>query len=109
MQERNRGELAAVNQERTARIRVLVFLFCNFPSVVVRSSKIEVFGMAAIGRGYNEQERRRVIKTLLDAGVESMRELSERSGLCKGPDETKKLYHFLSLSTSTLFVRERLK
>ena len=60
-------------------------------------------------RGYNELERRRVIKTLLDAGVESMRELSERSWLCKGPDETKKLYHFLSLSTSTLFVRERLK
>ena len=109
MQERKRGELEAVNQERTARICVLVFLFFNFPSVVVRSSKIEVFGMAAIGRGYNELELRRVIKTLLDAGVESMRELSERSWLCKGPDETKKLYHFLSLSTSTLFVRERLK
>ena len=109
MQERNRGELAAVSQERTARIRVLVFLFFDFPSVVVCSSKIEVFGIAAIGRGYNELERRRVIKTLLDAGVERMRELSERSWLCKGPDETKKLYHFLSLSTSTLFVRERLK
>ena len=41
----------------------------SFPSVVVRSSKIEVFGMAVVGRGYNEPERRRVIKTLLDAGV----------------------------------------
>ena len=37
-----------------------------------------------------ELERRRVIKTLLDAGVESTRELSERSGLCKAPNETKK-------------------
>ena len=36
-------------------------------------------------------ERRRVFnKTLLDAGVESSRELSEGSGLCKAPDETKK-------------------
>ena len=34
--------------------------------------------MATVGRGYNELERRQVIKTLLDAGVESMR-LSERS------------------------------
>ena len=42
-----------------------------------RSSKIEVFGMAAVGRGYNELERCRVIKTLLDAGVESTRELIE--------------------------------
>ena len=90
MQERNRGELAAVNQERTSRVRVLVFLFFNFPSVVVRSSKIKVFGMAAVGRGYNELERRLAIKTLLDAGVESTRELSERSGLCKAPKETKK-------------------
>ena len=39
--------------------------------------------MAAVGHGYNELERRRVIKTLLDAGDESTRELSERSGLCK--------------------------
>ena len=75
--------------EKTARIRVLVFLFFHFPSVVVRSSKIEVFGMATVGRGYNEPERRRVFKTLLDAGVESTRELSERSGLCKAPNETK--------------------
>ena len=51
-----------------------------FPSVVVRFSKIEVFGMATVGRGYNELERRSVINTLLDAGVESTRELSERSG-----------------------------
>ena len=42
--------------EKTARIRVLVFLFFHFPSVEVRSrsSKIEVFGMATVGRGYNE-------------------------------------------------------
>ena len=41
---------------------------------MVRSSKIEVFGMAVVGRGYNELERRRVFnKTLLDAGVESSR------------------------------------
>ena len=39
--------------------------------------------MAAVGRGDNELERRGVIKMLLDAGVESSRELSERSGLCK--------------------------
>ena len=71
--------------EKTARIRVLVFLFFHFPSVVVRSSKIEVFGMATVGRAYNEPERRRVFKTLLDAAVESTRELSERSGLCKAP------------------------
>ena len=76
--------------DKTARIRDLVFLFFHFPSVVVRSSKIEVFGMATVERGYNELERRRVIKTLLDAGVESTRELSERSGLCKAPNETKK-------------------
>ena len=57
---------------------------------MVRSSKIEVFGMATVGRGYNELERRHVIKTLLDAGVESTRKLSERSGLCKAPNETKK-------------------
>ena len=56
--------------EKTARIRVLVFLFFHFPSVVVRSSKI---GLATVGRGYNELERCRVIKTLLDAGVESTR------------------------------------
>ena len=61
MQERNRGELAAVNQERTARIRVLVFLFFHFPSVVVRSSKIEVLGMAAVGRGDNEREEKSVV------------------------------------------------
>ena len=76
--------------EKTARIRVLVFLFFHFPSVVVRSSQIEVFGMATVGRGYNELERRHVIQTLLDAGVESTRELSERSGLCKAPNEIKK-------------------
>ena len=73
MQERNHGELKAVNQEKTARIRVLVFIF----PLLVRSSKIEVFGLAAVGRGYNELERHRVIKTLLDAGVKSTRELSE--------------------------------
>ena len=83
MQERNHGELAAVNQERTAHIRVLVFFFFPFPSVVVRSSTIEVLGMAAVGRGDNELERRGVIKTLLGAGVESKRELRERLGLCK--------------------------
>ena len=77
--ELNHGELAAVNQEITTRIHVLVFLFFHFPSVVVRSLKIEVFRMAAVGRGYNELERRRVRKTLLDAGVESMQELSEHS------------------------------
>ena len=57
---------------------------------MVRSSKIEVFGMAAVGRGYNEPEHRRVIKTSLDAGVQCTRELSDRSGLCKAPNETKK-------------------
>ena len=82
--------------EKTARVRtrvrVLVFVFFHFPSVAVRSSKIEVFGMATVGRGYNELEHRHVIKTLLDAGVESTRELSERSGLCKAPNEkTKKI------------------
>ena len=56
--------------ENTARIRVFVFLFFHFLSVVVRFSKI---GLATVGRGYNELERRRVIKTLLDAGVESTR------------------------------------
>ena len=77
--------------EKTACIRVLVFLFFHFPSVVVRSSKIEVFGMAVVGRGYKELEHRRVFnKTLLDAGVESSRELSEGPGLCKAPNETKK-------------------
>ena len=76
--------------EKAARIRVLVFLFFHFPSVVVRSSKIEVCGRATVGQGYNELERRHVFKTLLDAGVESTRELSERSGLCKAPNETKK-------------------
>ena len=82
--------VAKIAVEKTARIRVLVFLFFHFPSVVVRSSKIEVFGMATVERGCNELECRRVIKTLLDAGVESTRELSERSGLCKAPNETKK-------------------
>ena len=57
---------------------------------MVRFSKIEVFGMATVGRGYNELERCRVIKTLLDGGVESTRELSERSRLCKAPNETNK-------------------
>ena len=79
-----------LDPQKTARIRVLVFLFFHFPSVVVRSSKIEMFGTATVGLGYNELERRRVIKTLLGAGVESTRELSERSGLCKAPNETKK-------------------
>ena len=82
VQERNHGELAAVNQERTARIRFLVFLFFPFPSVVVRSSKIGVFGMAAVGRGNNELERRGVIKTFPGAG-ESTRELRKCLGLCK--------------------------
>ena len=40
--------------------------------------------MDAVGRSDNKLERRGVIKMLLDAGVESSRELSERSGLCKG-------------------------
>ena len=53
---------------------------------VLRRSKCS----ATVGRGYNEQDRHRVINTLLDAGVESTRELSERSGLCKAPNETKK-------------------
>ena len=57
---------------------------------MVRSSKIEVLGMATIWSGYNELECRRVFKTLLDAGVESTQELSERSGLCKAPNETRK-------------------
>ena len=56
---------------------VYSFLFFHFPSVVVRSSKIKVFGMAVVGRGYHELERRRVINTLLDAGVESMQEPQE--------------------------------
>ena len=47
--------------------------------------------MATVGRSYNELERCRVIKTLLDAGVESTRELSGRSGLYKAPNETKKI------------------
>ena len=98
MPERNLGGLAVVNQEKTACIRVLLFLFFCSPSVVamVRSSKIEVFRMAAVGRGYNELECRRVIKTLLDAGVESTRELREefrvtvRVRACKAPNETRK-------------------
>ena len=53
MQERNRGELAAVNQERPHAF-VFSFPFLSFSSVVVRSSRIEVFGMAAVWRGYNE-------------------------------------------------------
>ena len=69
--------MAAVNKERTTRIRVLVFLFFKFSSVAVRSWKIKVFGTAVVGRGYNEPELRRVIKTLLDAGVESRRERQE--------------------------------
>ena len=36
--------------------------------------------MAAVGRGYNEPERPRVIKTLLAAGVESTREHKKISG-----------------------------
>ena len=60
--------------EKTARVRVLVFVFIHIPSVVVRSSKIEVFGMATVGRGYNEVEHLHAIKTLLDAGVESTRD-----------------------------------
>ena len=43
--------------EKTAHIRDLVFLFFHFPSVVVRSSKIEVFGMATVERGYNDRTR----------------------------------------------------
>ena len=39
--------------------------------------------MAAVGQGFNEKERCRVIKTLLDAGVHSVREISECSGLSK--------------------------
>ena len=59
--------------EKTAHNSSSRFPFLSFPSVVVRSSKIEVFGMAAVGHGYNELECRRVFKTLLDAGVESTR------------------------------------
>ena len=51
---------------------------------MVLSSNIEALRMAAVGRGDNELEHRGVIKMLLDAGVESSQELSERSGLCKG-------------------------
>ena len=51
--------------EKTARIRVFIFLFFHFPSVVVRSSKIEVFGMATAVHGYNELERRHVKKRCL--------------------------------------------
>ena len=36
-----------------------------------------MFGRAVVGRGYNEPEHRRVIKTLLDAGVESTQEPQE--------------------------------
>ena len=53
---------------------------------VVRSSKIEVLGMAAVGRGDNELQRRGPVchqDACLHAGVESTRELSERSELCK--------------------------
>ena len=94
MQERNGGELAAVNLAGSGKDRTHScsrFPFFHFPSVVVRSSKIEVFGMAGVGRGYNELERGRVIKTLLDHGVESTRELSERSGVCKAPNKTNKI------------------
>ena len=54
---------------------VSIFLSFIFPLLwfVLRRSKC---GMAAVGRGHNELERRGVIKTLLDAGVESTRELS---------------------------------
>ena len=72
MQERSRGELAAVNlagKDRTHSCSRFPFLSFSL-SVVVRSSKIR---LATVGRGYNELERRRVIKTLLDAGVESTR------------------------------------
>ena len=65
-------------KKRRTRIGVLVFLFFHFPPLW-----FEVLGMAAVGRGDYELERRGVIKMLLDAGVESSRELSERSGLCK--------------------------
>ena len=34
--------------------------------------------MAAVGQGFNEKERRRVSKTLLDAVVHSVREISEK-------------------------------
>ena len=91
MQERNSGELAAVNLAgKDCTHSCSRFPFLSFSLVVVHSSKIEVFGMATVGRRYNELERRRVIKTLLDAGVESTRELRERSGLCKAPNEAKK-------------------
>ena len=72
MQERNRGELAAVNLAgKDSMHSCSCFPFFHFPSVVARSSNIEVFGMAVVGRGYNELERRRVFnKTLLDAGVD---------------------------------------
>ena len=57
---------------------------------MVRSSKIEVFGMATAVRGYNELERRHVIKTLLDAGVESTRELVSVQGCTKLPMKQRK-------------------
>ena len=72
MQERNRGEWAAVNLAGKDSTHSCSRF--HFPSVVVRSSKIEVFGMATVWRGYNEPERRRVIKTLLGAGQLTVRE-----------------------------------
>ena len=81
------------SQPSWKRPHALEFSFSSsfiFPLLWFVSSKIEVFGMATAVRGYNELERRHVIKTLLDAGVESTRELSERSGLYKPPNETKK-------------------
>ena len=51
------------SQPSWKRQHAFVFSFSFFfhlPSVLVRSSKIEVFGMAVVGRGYNELERRRV-------------------------------------------------
>ena len=75
-------------KKETARIRDLVFLSFIFRLswFVLRRSKCSEWLLLSVAT----TKRRRVIKTLLDAGVESTRELSERSGLCKAPNETKK-------------------
>ena len=91
VQERNRGEFAAVNlagKDRThscSRFPFLSFSLCCgsfFEDRSVRNGYCWAWLQRTI-------ERRRVIKTLLDAGVESTRGLSERSGSCKAPNETK--------------------
>ena len=78
-EKRNRGGSAAVNLGKIAAIHFFLFFFW----VILALRSPEIFEMAAVGRGYNELERRRVIKILLDSGVDSVRELCERSGLGK--------------------------